>query len=105
MEQHHPKRHFRPSEWPQDQDALPAAGGSSFPGAPRPERGAAMVEFALVVGVFLIFILGFFELCRYFTAEAILIKASQEGMRVAITRQGIGADTRTRPEPAYDTAL
>lgn len=50
----------------------------------KTRAGAAAVEFALVVPIFLLFIFGIIEFGRAFMVQQILVNASREGARQAV---------------------
>ncbi len=54
------------------------------PGCPRDRRGAVMAEFAFVLPVFLLLVLGMIELSRGLMAQQIIVNGAREGARRAI---------------------
>jgi Flp pilus assembly protein TadG len=50
----------------------------------RNDRGTTIVEFALVLPIFLLFVLGIFDFGRYFFVDHTLQYATREGMRFAL---------------------
>lgn len=78
--------------------------------ARRDERGQALVEFALILPVFLLIVLGILEVARAVWQENTLAYAAREGTRYAIVHgagsespSGPGASTYTAPD--QDTAV
>ena len=66
------------------------------------ERGAAAVEFALVVTILLLLLFGVFEFGRVFSQLEVLNGAAREGARVAAVRgtaAEVQAATNTAAEP------
>lgn len=62
---------------------------SSFETQPRDRRssrrrGAALVEFAVVVSIFFLFMFGLLEYCRLVFVRQVVINASREGARYAV---------------------
>ena len=55
-------------------------------------RGAAVVEFAVVVPVFLLFVFGMIEYGRMVMVQQILTNASREGARVAVLEGSTRSD-------------
>lgn len=55
------------------------------------ERGAAVVEFALVVPILLVLLLGIVEFSRAFHAQATLSSAAREGARVMAVQDDVDA--------------
>lgn len=53
----------------------------------RQEKGSAMVEFALVITLFLMLFMGLVEFGRIFHAQLTLDNAARQGARVAAVRQ------------------
>lgn len=53
--------------------------------ASAPRRGVAAVEFAVILPVILIFLLGLWEVGRYIEAQQILVNGAREGARQAST--------------------
>ncbi|MRX43315.1 pilus assembly protein [Agromyces sp. Q22] len=74
----------------------------------RKERGAAAVEFALVLPILLLLILGIFEFGRLFNIQIQLSNAAREAARVMAIRDNVGeaqsAAVATAPalNPAID---
>jgi len=74
------------------------------------EQGAALVEFALVLSVFVLILFGIVEFSRAFQAQAQLTHASREGVRVqAVTgdpERAVAAARAAAPgEPAAEAAI
>jgi Flp pilus assembly protein TadG len=67
---------------------LPPAGQVKLERACRPcrrnRRGAALVEFALVVPIFFLMVFGMIEFGRAIMVQQVLTNASREGARVAV---------------------
>ena len=59
----------------------------------RRERGAAAVEFALVMPLLLILVLGIFEFGRAYNIQATLSAAAREGVRVMAVQNSSSAAT------------
>lgn len=55
------------------------------PGRPR-ERGAAAVEFALVLPILLLFLGGIIDFGRAFFTQVVLTNAAREGVRAAVVQ-------------------
>lgn len=74
---------------------------------PVSEDGIAMVEFALIVGVFLSFILGIVDFSRYYAVQALLTKGAQNGLILAKTLPdfAIDVDTLAAGDPQRDKFL
>jgi len=53
----------------------------------RPGRGQALVEFALIIPIFLVIMVGIFDLGRAVFAYNTLTNAAREGARIAIVNQ------------------
>ena len=53
-----------------------------------PDSGAAMVEFAIILPILLLLILGMVAFSRAFNAQITLTQASREGVRVLAITQG-----------------
>ena len=70
----------------------------------RVRRGAALVEFALVAPVFLVFILGSIELGRALMVQESLTNASREGARVGTIDGAMTTDV-TNAVNAYLTGM
>lgn len=82
-------------------------------------RGATIVEFAFVVGIFFLFLFGIFEYCRYLLALHVTTNATREGARYAVVNLDKPADfpttaytysytsplTRTRTYPSIETVV
>src|SRR5436190_21368261 len=51
---------------------------------PENRRGAALVEFALVVTIFFLFFFGILEYCRLVYVRQVVMNASREGARYAV---------------------
>lgn len=61
------------------------------------ERGAALVEMAIILPVLLLLVFGLVEFARAFNTKAVVTHASREGVRVlAITRDAGEAATAAR---------
>lgn len=58
------------------------------------QRGATMVEFALVIGLFLVLVLGFIDLSRYLFTQNLLTRAAEETVNIAKKDIRFGYDTR-----------
>jgi Flp pilus assembly protein TadG len=56
----------------------------------RNDRGTTIVEFALVLPIFLLLVFGIFDFGRYFFVEHTLQYATREGMRLALVGAGGG---------------
>lgn len=71
------------------------------------ERGAAAVEFALILPVLLIMLLGIIEFGRAYSTQITLTQAAREGVRVmAIKDDAVLAETSTiQAAAALDPAL
>ena len=66
-------------------------------GPVRDERGAALVEMAVILPVLLLLVFGLVEFSRAFNTKAVVTHASREGVRVlAITRDAGEAATAAR---------
>jgi Flp pilus assembly protein TadG len=63
----------------------------------RPGRrsGATTVEVAVVLSVFLMFLFGIFEYCRYLMAIQVTTNAARDGARYAVVNMGKGASFAT----------
>ncbi|WP_264795255.1 TadE/TadG family type IV pilus assembly protein [Arthrobacter mangrovi] len=74
---------------------------------PSNERGAAVVEFALLVPVLLALLIGIMEFGRGYNAQITLTEAAREGARVmAIENDAVLAKTASlRSAPSLDPAL
>ncbi len=71
----------------------------------REERGQTIVEFALMLPVFLLLVTGLFDVARAVWQENTLAYAAREGTRYAIVRgSGAGADAvyPANPQPVID---
>jgi Flp pilus assembly protein TadG len=66
-----------------------------------PRRGVHLVEFALVVPIFLTFVIGAVDVGRGFMVSSLLTNAAHAGCRVAVLPGKATSDTTT----AVDTAL
>ena len=66
-------------------------------GSKRFERGTAIVESALTLAMFVIFIFGLVEMGRFFQTQETLTNAAREGARLAVTPL---PGTSTLPTPA-----
>lgn len=73
------------------------------PAVSRRERGQAMVEFALVLPIFLLVLLGVFDFGRAIYAYNAVANAAREGARTAIINQG--TDTIRAKAAQQATAL
>jgi Flp pilus assembly protein TadG len=60
----------------------------------RARRGQALVEFALSIGVFMLLVLGTFDLSRAYLAYTVVSNSAREASRYALAHQG---------EPGWDT--
>lgn len=61
------------------------------------ERGAAAVEFAILLPLLLLLVLGTIEFGRFYNAQIILTNAARDGVRVmAINNDPSGAKTATK---------
>jgi Flp pilus assembly protein TadG len=58
----------------------------------RERRGAAVVEFAIVAPIFMLFVFGIIEYGRMVMVQQILTNASREGARVAVLEGSTGTD-------------
>ena len=65
----------------------------------RNERGAAAVEFALIVSILFLFIFGIIEFGRIFSELEVLNSAAREGARAAAVR-GTATDVQNAVEAA-----
>lgn len=67
--------------------------------------GAIMLEFALVVGLFVFLILGIIDFARVLAAQALLTKGAQEGLNLAQKLANVNVDYRTwtslTPDPGF----
>lgn len=54
--------------------------------------GATSVEVAIVLSVFLLFLFGIFEYCRYLMVIQVTTNAARDGARYAVVNMGKGAD-------------
>jgi len=59
----------------------------------RRPRGQALVEFALIVPIFILLLVGILDLGRAIYAYNTVANASREGVRVGIVNQNVGAIT------------
>lgn len=66
------------------------------------DSGAVMLEFALVVGAFVLLILGIIDFSRVFAAKALLTKGAQEGLNLAQKLEYVNVDTRTWADETAD---
>ncbi len=64
----------------------PARPASSAPRTPARRRGATLVEFALVMPVFLMFLFGIFEYARYLMMHQLLHNAARDAARWGVVR-------------------
>jgi Flp pilus assembly protein TadG len=85
----------------------------------RNEHGQSMVEFALILPLFVLFIVGIFELGRAFFSYIAITNAAREGARVVTfwpgkttyanvdtaVRAEVGASPMVNKDPAYLTML
>ena len=72
----------------------------------RPRSGQALVEFALVLPVFLMLLFGLIDGGRYVFMNNVLSQAAREGARVAATEAGwIGKSTTDDPSCVASEAL
>lgn len=62
----------------------------------KQRRGAAVVEFALIVPVMLVFTFGMIELTRISSVKESLTQASREGARVGVRPTADASDVTTR---------
>lgn len=61
----------------------------------RRARAQALVEFALTIGVFMLLVLGTFDLARAYLAYTVVTNSARETSRYALAHQGeAGWDTR-----------
>lgn len=60
----------------------------------RNKKGTTIVEFALVLPLFLLLILGIFDFGRYFFVDHTLQYATREGMRLALVGRTLGPMSR-----------
>jgi Flp pilus assembly protein TadG len=56
---------------------------ATLPRRPAARRGATLVEAALVISVFLLFLFGVFEYCRYLLVLHVATNAARDGVRYA----------------------
>ena len=61
----------------------------------KKRRGAAVVEFAVVAPIFLLFVFGLIEYGRMVMVQQVLTNASREGARVAVLEGSTDADVVT----------
>jgi hypothetical protein len=54
----------------------------------QPARGQTLVEFALVIPIFLLILLGLFDVGRYVNMTSVLSQAARDGARVAAVEAG-----------------
>jgi Flp pilus assembly protein TadG len=67
----------------------------------RDDRGQALVEFALVVPILLLLVLGIVDFARAWNIYEVLTDAAREGARVIVVDNGLGYDdARTRIQEA-----
>lgn len=75
----------------------------------RQERGATLVEYALVVSIFIVFVLGIMEFARITFAYNTLANAAREGARYGIIHAsdtaGVESATRALSTGLDDTLL
>jgi Flp pilus assembly protein TadG len=71
----------------------------------RRDRGAAAVEFAIVLPVFLTIVLGGIDFGYYFFASEVVTNAAREGARVGSVQDPVTGDPVTRAENAATTYL
>lgn len=73
----------------------------------RRERGAAAVEFALVIPVFLLLVFGIIEFSRLYNIQVSLTNAARSASRVmAIANdQGLAVDAAIEASPSLNPAL
>jgi len=72
----------------------------------RSDSGAAAVEFALVVPVLLLLVLGIIEFGRAYNIQNSLSAAAREGVRVmAISKNAPAAKTATKQAGAFNPAI
>jgi Flp pilus assembly protein TadG len=78
-----------------------------YVGRAKDERGAALVEMAVILPVLLLLVFGLIEFSRAFNAKAVVTHASREGVRVlAITGDaGQGAEAARAASGPLDPAL
>ncbi|MGX9900239.1 TadE/TadG family type IV pilus assembly protein [Arthrobacter sp. SA17] len=74
----------------------------TFTASPFGEKGAAAVEFALIVPIFLVLVLGIFEFGRAFNIQVSLSEAAREAARYAAVNY---ADTDYGDEDAQNAGL
>ncbi len=60
----------------------------------RDEHGIAIMEFAIVFPLLIIFIFGIVDFARYFTLQSILNKGAEDGARAAATMANLDIDLR-----------
>ncbi|MCX7700921.1 MAG: pilus assembly protein, partial [Gemmataceae bacterium] len=66
------------------------------PTNPRSRRGATLVETALVISIFLMFLFGIFEYGRFVMTRQLMENAAREGARWAIANTYNGTVTQVR---------
>jgi hypothetical protein len=60
-----------------------------------PQRGATMIEFALIIGILLLLVVGLIDIARYFTARALLNRAATFALAKAQIDPDFQIDLRT----------
>jgi len=55
----------------------------------REEKGATIIEFALVIGLLLLLVFGIIDFSRFMSAKSVMRKATQAAVRQASTIDGI----------------
>ena len=81
----------------------PVAVGS--PERARRQRGAALVEMAIILPVLLVLLLGVIDLGRIFYAYEALANATREGARYCALHPGNQAGTQTRVQAELNTSM
>lgn len=70
-------------------------------GRPDPDRGQALVEFALILPILLILLLGLLDVGRAVAAYNSVSNAARSGARVAIVNQNVSVITTAVEEEAF----
>lgn len=73
-------------------------------GAPRLQRGATIVEFAIIAPVFILLMIGVIELSMVYFANLTMQHAVREGARYAVTGQN-NLDPNTANQQRYQAVL